>query len=178
VKPGDRVACISFDFCGTCDMCRRGLTTGCPNVRAIPFLMDGAYADNVLVTALMACPFDESVSFAEATLAEPAANGYGAAEHGRIYPGEHVVVIGPRSIGLLALQAAKIGAPETLTMLGTRAERLQLATKLGATQVVHVREVDPYEAVMNITDGHGADVVILCAGTEDVWDTSSKILAF
>ena len=177
VNPGDRVTALGFAYCGTCPGCRRGLHNACRHIRGIPFQMDGAFQEQVCVPALMVYPFDESLSFAEAALCEPAANGYAAADRADIYPGEHVVVIGPGPIGLLALQAAKLKSPGSLTMLGTRQERLALAAKLGATQTLNVRQTDPYEAVMNITGGYGADVVLLCAGTKDAWDLSARILA-
>ena len=177
VSPDDPVTCLSFAFCGTCQYCRRGLENGCENVRAIPFHIDGAYQEMLCMPAASAFKFDETLSFNEASLTEPAANAYSAVDRGDIKVGEHVVVIGPGPIGLLCVQFAKLKTPSTLTLLGTRDERLQIGEKTGATDTVHVRQTDPYEAIMNITDGHGADVVILCAGTENAWELSGRILA-
>jgi len=177
VDVGDHITCISFAYCGICMNCRRGLHHCCLDVRGIPFHMDGAYQQYMCVAEIMAYQFDQSLSFAEAALTEPAANGYAAAERAGIRPGERVVIVGPGPIGLLALQAAKLYVPGTLTMLGTRLERLQLAEKLGATAAANVREADPYEAVMDITDGYGADVVIFCGGQEDAWKLAARLLA-
>ena len=177
VKPGDRVTCLAFTYCGTCRMCRRGLHNGCRPMFGIPFHMDGAYQEMVAVPAVMAFPFGESLSFAEAALTEPAANGYAAAEAAGIHPGEDVIVMGPGPIGLLALQAARLKAPGSLVMLGTRPERLQLAAELAAPETINVRESDPYKALMDLTGGRGVDVVLLCAGTEEAWNLAGKILA-
>jgi len=176
VKAGDHVTCISYDYCGTCTFCRRGLHNGCRHIRGIPFDMDGAYQEMICVTAAMAYPFDSSLSFAEASLTEPAANGYSTVDRANIYPGEQVVVMGPGPIGLLALESAKLKSPGALIVLGTRQERLHKATHLGATHAINIHETDPYEAVMDITEGKGADVVILCAGSEDAWKISGRIL--
>ena len=48
VKPGDRVTALSYSYCGTCPACRRGLHTACRNARYIPFHLEGAY-QNLLV---------------------------------------------------------------------------------------------------------------------------------
>jgi len=176
VKAGDRVACMAFSFCGTCANCLRGYQNGCLNMIGIPFQMDGAYQEMVTVSPEMAFTFDERLSFAEAAITECAANGYSAAQRADIQPTDHVVVIGPGPIGLMALQAARLKCPATLTMLGTRAQRLELAERLGADHTINVRETDAYEAIMNITGGHGADVVIFCAGSEDAWDLAGRIL--
>ena len=177
VAPGDRVSCMGFAYCGTCRSCRRGLSNGCINIRGIPFHMDGAYQEYVSVPSEMVFKIDDRLSFDEGALAEPAANGYAAVETAGINPGEHVVVIGPGPIGLLALQCAALKSPGSLTMLGTRPERLALAEELGATRVVNVREEDPYKVIMEITNSLGADAVILCAGTEDAWELSGRVLA-
>lgn len=176
-QPGDRVTCLGFAFCGTCKYCRGGRENGCENIRDVPFDMDGAYQQMMCMSAMSALKFDESLSFNQAALTECAANAYAAVERCQIQPGEHVVVIGPGPIGLLTVQFAKLRTPATLTLLGTRDERLQVGEKTGATHTVNVRQNDPYEAIMDITASHGADAVILCAGTEKAWELAGSILA-
>ena len=177
LEPEDRVTAIAYAYCGICAACRCGLHNACRNVLDIPFHMDGAYQEMICLPATMLFPFDGSLSFAEAALTEPAANGYAAADRASILPGEDVAVIGPGPIGLLALQAARLKSPGSLTMLGTRLERLQLAADFGATQTINVRETNPYDAMMDLTGGKGVDVAILCAGTEDAWELCCRILA-
>lgn len=177
VKPGNRVTALSYAYCGTCPACRRGRHTGCHNAKSIPFQMDGAFQEMVLVPSLMVYPVPDSFRLDEAALTEPAANGFSAAQRSEIYPGERVVIIGPGPIGLLALQAAVLKQPGSLIMLGTRRERLEMAIKFGATQVVNVRENDPYKSVMDLTGGFGADVVLFCGGGEDAWRLIGRILA-
>ena len=177
VKPGDFVTCPSFAFCGTCSYCRRGLENGCPNMLAIPFDINGAYQEMLCMPAAAVFKFDNSLTFNEASLTEPAANAFSAVDRGGIQVGEHVAVIGPGPIGLLCVQFAKLKQPSTLTLLGTRDERLAVGAKTGATDTVNVRQADPVETIMKITKDHGVDIVILCAGANDAWDLSHRILA-
>ena len=46
----------------------------------------------------------------------------------------------------------------------TSDERCELSAKLGADAVINAEEVDPVEAVLGLTDGKGADLVIDCVG--------------
>ncbi|MBI2843668.1 MAG: alcohol dehydrogenase catalytic domain-containing protein [Armatimonadetes bacterium] len=177
LRPGDRVTAMGFAYCGMCFACRCGRHTACENIGAIPFHIDGAFQEMLVVPSSMVFLISDSLSFEEAALTEPAANGYAAAERGGIDAGENVVVIGPGPIGLLALQAAAMRQPGSLIMLGTRDERLTLASRFGATDTVNVRRSDPREAVMEITRGKGADVVLFCGGGEETWMLSSRILA-
>jgi len=177
LKPGDRVTSLSYAYCGTCMSCRRGQHTACRNALSMPFNLDGAFQELVRMPAIAVFAIADSFSLEEAALTEPAANGYAAAERGGIFPGERVVVIGPGPVGLLALQAAALRQPADLIVLGTRRERLEMAAALGATQVVNVRETDPYRAIMELTDGAGADVVLFCGGGEDAWEVAGRALA-
>lgn len=177
VKPGDRVTSLGFASCGTCMACRRGLTTGCRNIRAMPFHLDGPFQEMVRVPAVSIFPVPDSLPLEEAALTEPGANGYAAAERGAIFPGENVVIVGPGPIGLMALQAAALRQPGSLTMLGTRPERLETAARLGATHTVNVRETDAYDAIMELTDGAGADVILLCGGGRDAWELAGRVVA-
>lgn len=177
VKPGDRVTALGYAYCGTCPACRRGFHSGCISIKGIPFHMDGAFQEMILLPSSMVYPVPDTIGLDEAALAEPAANGFAAAGRPEIYPAEQVVIIGPGPIGLLALQAAALKQPGSLIMLGTRRERLKMAAELGATQVVNVREDNPYKAVMDLTGGAGADVVLFCGGGEEAWLLADRILA-
>lgn len=176
VKPGDRVTILGYFYCGVCPACKKGRYVGCKNIKGIPMDADGGYQQMVVVPENAIYTFSDSLSYDEAALTEPTANGYAAAERGGIEQGETVIVIGPGPIGLLALQAAALKFPGSLIMLGTRRERLELAAKLGATDTINVRECDPYTAIMDITKGEGADVVLFCGGGQDAWELSAKIL--
>ena len=177
LKKGDRVTSTGYTYCQTCFQCRRGISNACKDIRGIPFHMDGAFQEYISMPSNTIFKVNKSISMEEASLIEPAANGYAVADRANIYPGEKVVVIGPGPIGLFALQFAKLKQPETLIMNGTRKERLDLATDLGATHIINVKEDDPYEIIMNITHGYGADVVLFCGGGLDAWKMAESILA-
>lgn len=152
------------------------MQSSCGKAKSMPFAMEGIFRERIVVPANIVYPITDSFSLDEAALTEPAANSYAAVDRANIYPGEKVVIIGPGPIGLLALQIASLKQPELLIMLGTRNDRLEHALKLGATDVVNVREKEPFKAIMNITNGYGADVVIICGGNISSWELSEKLM--
>jgi L-iditol 2-dehydrogenase len=176
VKKGDRVVAMGYSYCGVCPACQQGFQNGCRNMKGIPFHMDGAYQEFVAVPARIVYPISDSISMEEAALIEPAANGYAAADRANIQPGESVVIIGPGPVGLLSLQFAKLKQPQILIMNGTREERLNLASKFGATHTINVKEEDPFKKIMDITDGNGVNTVLFCGGEQDAWEMAESIL--
>jgi len=176
LKPGDRVTALSYEYCGICPACRRGIHNACINSRNIPFNINGAFQEKIKTSAVMYYKIPESLSLEEATLTEPAANGCAIIERANIYSGEKVVIIGPGTIGLLSLQIAAFEQPDKLIVVGTRDERLELASRLGATHTINIYKEDPYKTIMNITDGYGADVVLFCGGGKEAWQIAEKIL--
>jgi L-iditol 2-dehydrogenase len=176
VKPGDRVTALAYSYCGMCTNCRRGIHAGCENAIAIPFHYDGAYQEYILVPALTVFKISDSTSFEHAAMAEPLANAYSIVDRAKIYPGEKVVIVGPGPIGLFAAQIAALRLPDMIIMSGTRDERLDIALKCGATHTINIRKEDPLKRIMEITGGHGADVILYCGGGREVWELAENAL--
>ncbi|MCL5070539.1 MAG: alcohol dehydrogenase catalytic domain-containing protein [Actinobacteria bacterium] len=177
VKPGDRVTALAYSYCGVCTNCRRGIHTGCNNMIAIPFHYDGAYQEFILVPGITVYPIADSLSFENAAMTEPAANACSIVDKAKIYPGEKLVIIGPGPIGLFAVQFAALKNPDVIIVIGTRDERLDISKEFGATHTINVKKEDPYEKIMEITNGYGADVIFYCGGGHEVWELAEKVLA-
>jgi len=170
---GDRVAVEPHKGCGICENCIRGYYTVCLNYgnmsaghRHYGFTVNGGYAEYAVnhITTLTRIP--DSLDFEEATLITTAGTAmYGITRIGGIHPGETVVVSGPGPIGLMAVQIARQCGAGRLIIAGTRKERLDLATRLGAEIAVNVRADRIIERVFELTSGVGADAVLECAGT-------------
>ncbi len=70
-----------------------------------------------------------------------------------------VVVVGDGTIGLLAVQLARLFSPTAIALVGSRSERLELGHQLGATHTLNTRENDPQSLIHSLTGGRGADLV-------------------
>lgn len=172
VSVGDRVCIEAHHGCGRCDNCLVGRYTACLNYgditkghRATGMSTDGGFAEYALHNVGALYPLPANVSYEDAVLLTTAGTGlYGLDAAGGFVAGEDVAVFGPGPVGLMAAQAcAQLGAA-SVTVVGTRASRLEVAERLGADHVVNVRERDPVEALMEITDGRGVDLAIECSG--------------
>jgi L-iditol 2-dehydrogenase len=74
------------------------------------------------------------------------------------------------------LQLAKHDGASNLVVIDLKDPRLDLARRLGATQVINPQREDPVAVVKELTDGRGADVVIETAGAPEVWKLSLDLV--
>ncbi|MCY4429012.1 MAG: glutathione-dependent formaldehyde dehydrogenase [Rhodospirillales bacterium] len=105
---------------------------------------------------------DESVLF----LTDILPTGWQGAEHCEIRGGETIAVWGTGPVGIFAIQSAKIMGAERIIAIETVLERIALARKAGATDVIDFMNEDVFERIKEITKGQGADGVIDCVGME------------
>jgi Zn-dependent alcohol dehydrogenase len=80
---------------------------------------------------------------------------------------QHVAVFGCGAVGPSAIQAARIAGAATIVAVDPSRSRLELARRLGATDVVSPEDGDPVARVHAISDG-GADLAIEAAGSAAV----------
>jgi L-iditol 2-dehydrogenase len=171
-RVGDRVAVEVHKGCERCENCIKGWYTSCLNYgnlakghRAKGLTCDGGFAEYAVnhVNTLYRLP--DNLTFEQACMVTTAASPLWAIDlMGGYLAGETVLVQGPGPIGLLAVQLCKALGAERVILSGTRDERLEIGTKLGADVVVNVRREPLARRVAEITDGKGADSVLECAG--------------
>ena len=77
---------------------------------------------------------------------------------------ETVVVMGQGLVGSLCMQIAKQYQARQVIAVDALPLRCELAERLGADHVIDVSEQDPVEAVRELTDGRGAEVVLETVG--------------
>ena len=92
--------------------------------------------------------------------------GYQAAEQAGIKGGEIVAVWGMGPVGLFAIQSAEVLVAERIIAIETVPDRVAMARKSYATDIVDFAKEDVFERIKEISKGEGADVVIDCVGME------------
>jgi L-iditol 2-dehydrogenase len=170
---GDRVAAEPHKGCGRCANCLEGKYTTCLNYglvdqghRHYGFTVNGGYAEYARSDVSCLHRFPPDWSFETATLLTTAGTSLHALNRlGGLSGGETVAISGPGPIGLMGVVLARLTGAGRIILLGTRKERLELGARLGADDTVDVTQADAVEAVHELTDGQGADVVLECAGT-------------
>ena len=163
LHPGDLVS-LAYVTCGICDGCKRGL--GCDNNEIGPkkISWDGyrgmfAYADYAVRPARALIKMNRTLDPSEAAFMEPLAAVVKGLEKLRVKPLETVVVVGAGTMGLLNAQAARaMGCRVLVSEL--MENKLQAAREMGFP-VIDGGKCDPVEEVKRLTDGKGADAVIL-----------------
>ncbi|MEH1017574.1 zinc-dependent dehydrogenase [Micromonospora sp. CPCC 206060] len=182
-QPGDRVQVIAAIPCGTCAECRRGRMTVCPHQVSMGYHFGGGFAEymvvphNVLaVDGLNRIP--DGLSFAEASVAEPLAcvlNGQNLANVGE---GDDVVVVGSGPIGCLHVRLARARGAARVFLVDLNRERLDLATNLVQPDAaICGAETDVVDAVLKLTEGRGADVVITATAAGNAQEQAVQMTA-
>jgi L-iditol 2-dehydrogenase len=110
----------------------------------------------------------DGMTWDQAAVVEPTANVVtDLIERTGVIAGDFVVVQGPGPIGLIAAMVARAAGAREVAVIGAPGDatmRLKKARELGFEQTVNVGEADPVEAVMDMTGGRGADIVVECSG--------------
>ena len=166
VRPGDRVVIYGLLTCGSCWWCSHEQQPQCPSSGAVGFAIDGGLAEQMVWPAEQVIKLPDNVSSEEAALVEPASVALHAVRRSRLEPGERLAVLGVGTVGMLAMQAAKALGAQVFA-LDRRDMSLELATKLGADATINPDTTNAAEALRDLTDGVGPDVVIDAAGGRD-----------
>ncbi len=168
VKPGDFVV-VPFDHCdNTCVHCAAGMQAACVNL-GFTVSGQGEYAlvnqaDGSLVKTEGAP--DPALLPSLLALADVMPTGWHAAVSAGVRPGGTAVVVGDGAVGLCGVLAARQLGAERIIAMSRHEPRQKIATAFGATDIVSVRGREATEAVLELTNGIGADAVLECVGTD------------
>jgi len=165
VAAGDHVVVEGHNFCRDCPWCSRGETNLCAAYNELGFTLPGGFAEYVAVRADLAHPFTKALPFEAAALVEPFACVVHGAQRARVQREDTVAVVGPGTIGLLAVGWAALSRPARLVAIGLDRSNEAAARKMGATDFLTVWD-EPAAAVRGMTGGAGADVVFEAAGSD------------
>ena len=196
VKPGDHVVTCLSVFCGVCENCTTGRPAICSNtdVKLPPgaarrlewdkpeqlhtFANLSSFAEQMLVheNAIVKIRKDMPLDRA-ALIGCGVMTGFGAAVNtAKVAAGETVAVIGCGGVGMAAINGAYIAGAGRVIAVDTNPVKLQLPTKLGATDIVNPNDGDPVERIMDMTGG-GVHHAIECLGLKLTAEQSFQMLA-
>ncbi|NLO06517.1 MAG: NAD(P)-dependent alcohol dehydrogenase [candidate division WS1 bacterium] len=176
LRAGDRVAIEPGYTCRRCEACRSGSYNLC---REVIFLgtppVDGAFSEYVTWPADFLFKLPDSGSYDEGAMIEPLAVGLWAAWRATVRSGDQVAVFGAGPIGLTTLQAAIAEGATRVIVSDTVPQRLELAGKLGATDLLNAAEDDVEQAIREMTGGRGVDVAFECAGAVPALQSALRV---
>jgi threonine dehydrogenase-like Zn-dependent dehydrogenase len=183
VRRGDFVIMPFAWSDGTCEFCAKGLQTSCVHggffgneeiAGAQAEAVRIPHADGTLFTLQVGK--DDALMPSLLTLSDVMGTGHHAAVSAKVEPGNIVAVVGDGAVGLCGVLAARRLGAEQIIILGHHRDRIALAQKFGATDVVKERGAEAVERVLEITGGLGAHSVLECVGLEQSTTTALSIV--
>jgi propanol-preferring alcohol dehydrogenase len=174
VHVGDAVLVYGPWGCGRCAACRRSSENYCERAGEIGVMggglgRDGGMAEYMLVPAeRLLLPLGDLDPRDAAPLTDAALTPYHAVKRSlhKLAPGSHAVVIGAGGLGHMAIQLLDALCPATIVAVDRAADKLALATAVGATTTVQAGE-DAAAQVREATRGRGAELVVDLVGSDD-----------
>ncbi len=188
VRPGDHVVLSWVPSCGGCYYCGIGRPDMCEEAfriqllgslpgggmrlsdRGSPvyhFLGTSCFAELSVVAEQAVVPIRKDVPLDRAALVGCAVTtGYGAVVHtADVTRGSSVAVVGLGGVGLSVVQAARLRGAARIIAIDRVPEKLRLAQRLGATDVVDASDTDDIVSpVLECTGGRGSDYAFEAVG--------------
>ena len=185
VEVGDFVILNWRAVCGQCRACKRGRPWYCfdtfnaskkmtltDGTELSPALGIGAFIEKTLIHEGQCTKVNPETDPAVAGLLGCGVMaGIGAAMNtGNVGRGDSVAVIGCGGVGDAAIAGAKLAGATKIIAIDRDPAKLEWAVGLGATHTINGAEVDDViEAVQELTDGNGADVVVDAVGRPETY---------
>jgi alcohol dehydrogenase, propanol-preferring len=163
---------------GMCPACRIGEENLCDKPRSLGIYTDGGYADHVLVPnyRYLVKIGDEMDTDTTAPLSCAGLTAYGAVRNANLKPDDNVVIVGTGGLGLMAIQLAKAVIGANIIALDLDDEKLKVAKKNGADNIINSKKEDPVKAIMELTAKSGADAVIDFVNASKTVETDMQLL--
>jgi threonine dehydrogenase-like Zn-dependent dehydrogenase len=190
LEVGDRVVVPFTIACGRCFFCDRQLWSACDNSNPNAWLAEklygyspsglfgyshmmggyaGGQAEYVRVPFADVGPLkippqldDEQVLF----ISDIFPTGYMAAENCNIQPGDTIAIWGCGPVGQFAIKSAWMLGAGRVIAIDREPDRLRMAAEHGKADTINYERADVFEALEDMTGGHGPDACIDAVGME------------
>jgi L-iditol 2-dehydrogenase len=179
-RPGDRVMVFHHIPCGQCFYCQNKTFAQCSTYKKVGCTAGfepsgGGFAEYVRVMDWIVehgtVRIPEDVSFEQACFVEPVNTCMKGIQAVRLRQGETVLTIGQGPIGIiLSVLAKRAGA--TLITSDLYPERLRIGSSCGIDLTIDASRADVVTRVRELTEGRGADAVILAVGGNSLIQTA------
>lgn len=173
---GDRVTVEPQVGCGKCEFCLDHRVNLCPN-KTVPGTpsWSGTFAEYFIAPEQTLYPLADQVDYKSGVMVEPLAVAVQAMNVAGEAKGGTAAILGCGTIGLLALEIAKLYGYGRTYCTDTANFNLELARELGAEAAYNPLENDPVPMIREATGGRGVDVVFVAAGAPGIIDQASAM---
>jgi alcohol dehydrogenase len=181
-QPGEPVLISCISSCGTCEPCRKGMTSHCESGGwVLGHKIDGTQAEYVRIphaaSSLYRIPADVDQD-AAVMVSDIFPTGWECGVlNGRVQPGSTVAIIGAGPVGLAALVTAQLHSPSMTVVFDLDDSRLQMARRMGASHVIHTHQNTASDTLSLLTEGKGFDTVIEAVGIPSTFELCQELVA-
>lgn len=178
VELGERVSCDICLPCGTCYHCRRGEPLLCSRFRQIGIHTaetSGGYSEYVKVPWKNLYKVPDCVTDYQAAFIEPLTACLSASHNMGLEIASSIVIIGA-GLGTIHGCLAKLRGAAPVIVVDSNADRLAMAKQMCADYTINIREKDPVEEVLRLTNGVGADYVLEAVGRSSTYEQAMKMV--
>jgi S-(hydroxymethyl)glutathione dehydrogenase/alcohol dehydrogenase len=197
---GVRVVSAFIMPCGRCRLCAIGRDDLCENFFAMNRLRGALYdgesrlrrqngstiamysmgglAEYAVVPATDIFALPEGLPLAESSVLGCAVfTAYGAVRHAAdLRGGERVAVVAAGGVGLNVIQIARAFGASQIIAIDVNDEKLQIAQRVGATDVVNAKTANATERVRELTGGRGVDVAFEALGRPETFNQALDVI--
>ncbi|MGH2332389.1 galactitol-1-phosphate 5-dehydrogenase [Thermoanaerobacter mathranii] len=164
IKIGERVVGTPLLPCFKCDECQKGNYSLCKNYSFIGSKRQGSFAEYIALPARNVIKLGPEVSFEQGALFEPATVALHGLYRVNFHGGEDVAILGGGTIGIFAMQYAKIYGAKRVFVFDIDNSRLELAKRLGADVTINTLDKNYKEIVNELTYNRGFGFIFETAG--------------
>lgn len=179
IEVGQQATVSIVVSCGYCRNCLNDREHLCVNLELFGYAIDGGLQEYMVVPerALRRgnlITTSEELDPKALCLAEPISCCLNGLDQFKVEAGDTVAVLGAGPIGLIHAQLALASGAKHVFVSNRSEERRKVADRLGA---IGVGPDELAERVAAVTDGAGADVVIVCIGAPDLAQEALELAA-
>lgn len=173
VEVGQRVMVYHYAGCGRCKFCRMGYEQHC--IHGFDYYgtsrhrgFGGGHADYMVAPARICIKLPDQMSYeAGAAIACGTGTAYSAVKKMAVSGLDTIAVFGQGPVGLsTTMIGAAMGA--RVIAIDIVPYRLELAKKLGASEIIDAKDNDVVEVVKSLTKGEGAEATFDCTSHSSV----------
>lgn len=175
-KPGQAVTVVPYTNCGQCSSCRKGRTNACQYNQTLGVQRDGAMQEFIAVPWQKLIT-DNQLSARELAMVEPLTVGFHAIDRAKVTDIDTVMVFGCGMIGAGAIIRAALRGAKVIAV-DIDDQKLELAQKIGAHHCINSKTTNLHDTLLEITNGHGPDVVVEAAGNPATYQAAFEEVAF
>ncbi|MCD6346347.1 MAG: alcohol dehydrogenase catalytic domain-containing protein [Bacteroidales bacterium] len=166
IQPGMKVTARPQLVCGICGPCKRGQYNACQNLKVQGFQAPGVAQDLFIVPEDRVVILDDSMSFEQGAMVEPAAVGAHSTRRASDLTGKNVLVSGAGTVGNLVAQFAMARGANKVLITDISDFRLQKARECGIQHTLNVSTDDFVDGIRNVFGDNGYQTAFEAAGVQ------------